>query len=147
MADKKIHLKIITPTAVKADRQADMVVLYTVNGPMGVMPGHDTRSVVLDLGILRIHDDHRESVIAVFGGIAEIRQDVLTVLTTEAEWPRDVDSSRAETEREHIERRLQESRDDMEIQRDQALLRRALVLIEVSSQPLIGKPSWSEDGS
>ena len=68
-----------------------------------------------------------------YGGLAVMQDNVLTVLTNDAEWPEEIDHSRAKADREHLERRLQEKTDDIEIQNDQVLLRRALVRIEVSS--------------
>jgi len=144
MMEERINLRVITPQAEKANEPADMVIMLTTTGAMGILPGHEARSVLLDYGVVRIFSDTEERRIAVYGGIAEIRDNMLTILTPGAEWPEDIDHARAEAERETIERRLQESRDDTDIQRDQALLRRSLVRIEVSANPLIAKPDWKE---
>ena len=69
---------------------------------------------------------------------------MLTILTNGAEWPSDIDRARAVHDREHARRRLQERIDDIEIRDDQVLLRRALVRIEVSSDPLVNVPDWEE---
>ena len=141
--NEKIHLRIVTPLTVKTDEYADMVIMSCVGGDMGVMPGHITCSAILDYGVLRIVRGEAERRIAVFGGVAEINENVLTVLTAEAEWPEDIDRTRAELERDHLERRIQEGKDDIEIQRDQGLLRRSLVMIEVSADQLIPKRDWT----
>lgn len=141
--DEKIRLRIITPLAVKTDEEADMVIMRSTMGDMGVMPGHIACSALLDYGVLRIINGESERRIAVLGGIAEISDNVLTVISTEAEWPEEIDRSRAEIERDHLERRIQESRDDAEIQRDQGLLRRSLVRIEVSSDRLFAMEDWT----
>jgi len=138
---KKLKLRIITPEKIKVDEAVDMVIMRCNTGEMGILPGHETRSAVLDYGALRILVDESERRIAVFGGIVEIRDDAVTVLTGAAEWPEDIDRTRAEAEREYAERRLRESADALGIKRDQVALRRALVQIEVSSYPLISKPT------
>ncbi|MCL1848236.1 MAG: ATP synthase F1 subunit epsilon [Clostridiales bacterium] len=143
MAAQKIRLLVITPHEQKADEQADMVIMHCTNGYSGILPGHDARSFLLDYGVLRIFDNGEERRIAVFGGVAEIREDVLTILTTGAELPEEINLARAESERERIERRMQENIDDIDIQRDQVLLRRSLVQIEVSASPLITSPDWT----
>jgi len=133
MAEKKIRLHIITPEQSKIDEDVDMVIMRCTTGDMGIMPGHETRSAVLDYGVMRILNDDNERWIAVYGGLAVIKDNVLTVLTHDAEWPEEIDRAHAHVTREHAERRLQEKTDDLEIQSDQVLLRRALVQIEVSS--------------
>ena len=135
----KLRLRIIMPDMVKVDADVDMVVMRTTTGDMGVMPGHEPRSAALRFGILRIFDGGVERRIAVYGGLAAVRDGVLTVLTHDAEWPEDIDRAAAESELEHAERRLREREDDIGIQHDQVLLRRALVQIEVSSGSILSK--------
>jgi len=131
---KKIHLRVITPENVKVDDKVDMVIMRCNTGYMGILPGHEPRRAVLDYGIMRIlggSGDERR--LAVFGGFAEIKDDILTVVTGEANWPQDIDMDNEHTKREHLKRRLQEHTNDLEIQRDQALLRRLLVRMEIGA--------------
>ena len=131
--EKKIRLRIILPAETKVDEPVDMVIMRCTTGDLGVLPGHEPRSAVLRMGIVRILSDGVERRIAVYGGLAVIKDDTLSILTNEAEWPEEVDLARAEANREHAERRLHEKTDDREILNDQLLLRRALVQIEVSA--------------
>ncbi len=135
MDAKKLHLRIVTPHAVKVDQPADMVIFRSVSGDMGVLPGHEPASAVLDDGILRILCDRSEQRIAVFGGIAAIEDDKVNILTESAEWPWDIDRVRAEQDRQKAELLLQERSDDLKIRSYQVLLRRALVRIEVAVHP------------
>ena len=131
-SEKKVHLRILTPTATKVDEEVDTVIMRCLNGDMGVLPGHETYICILADGVLRMIDRRRERRIAVFGGVVEIKDDVVTVLTEEAHWPGDIDRDRAEEAKEHLQRRIQEKTDDQELLRDEVLLRRALMKIEVS---------------
>ena len=76
---------------------------------------------------------------AVFGGIAQVLDNQVTILANDAQWPEDIDISRAEAERDQSARRMQEGADDLELQKEQVQMRRTLVQIEVSSYPLISK--------
>jgi len=134
--EKQLRLRVITPTETKIDESVDMVILRCLDGDMGILPGHDTFLCVLADGILRIRTRRRERRLAVFGGIAEIQNDDLVILTDEAHWPGEIDRDRAEEAREHLQRMIQEQADDRDILKDQILLRRALVQIEVGSFPL-----------
>ena len=139
MAGKKLHLRIITPEKVKLDENADMVIMRCTTGDMGILPGHQACSAILDYGVMRIMDDDNERRIAVFGGIAQVRNDEVFILANDAQWPEDIDHAHAQRERELAERQIRDSEDDVEIQRNQVLMRRTLVQMEVSSYPLVSK--------
>jgi len=140
MAEKEtrqVQLKIITPEEKKVDEMANMVIIRCTTGDMGILYGHEARSAVLDMGVLRIFNDEGERRIAVFGGLAEIRNNVVTILANSAQWPEDIDRAAAEEKRERVEQLLRESQDSMEVRKNQLKLRKTLVAIEVSSYPLI----------
>ena len=142
MAEKKILLRVITPTEIKFDDQADMVVMRCTTGDLGVLPGHEARTAVLDFGVLRIYSGTADiRVMAVYGGLAEIKKDVVTILANDAEWPHDIDAQSAREDRERIARRLREHEytGELDMQRDQVMLRRALVQIEAVSYQLDSK--------
>ena len=146
--DKKLRVRIITPETVKYDDAADMVIMRCATGNMGILPGHMPCSAVLrDSGVTRIILDGGEHWVAVYGGIAQVANDNITILTAAAEWPEEIDLAVAQAEREDAERRLRENLDNIEIQSNQVSLRRALVRIEVSSYPIISRKGsqWKED--
>jgi len=139
MASEKLRLRVATPNNTKFDESADMVIMRCITGDMGVLPEHEPCSAVLDYGVLRILKDGDERRMAVFGGIAQVRDNVVNILANDAQWPEEIDMSLVEAQREKAERRMQESVDDLEIQRDQVLVRRTLVQTEVSAYPLISR--------
>jgi len=131
MAAEKIHLRILTAESEKANEEADMVIMRCINGDIGFLPNHEPYSVVLDTGVTRILRNGSERKIAVFGGLAEIQDNKLTILTTTAQWPEDIDLASVKEECGAARQSLRESSGDEERQKNQALLRRALVQIEV----------------
>lgn len=135
MADNKIDLRIITPRGVKFIEQADTIIMRCLDGDMGVLTGHEPVSIVLGDGILRIIDDNTVQKIAVFGGVAIIQSPTVTILTSIAQRPEEIDLFRAETDRKQAEQLLQEKSDEVRVQSSQVMLRRALVRIEVSVYP------------
>jgi len=139
MPTKKMRLRIATPESVKYDDDVEMVIVRCITGDMGILANHEPASVILDYGVLRILDEEQERRMAVFGGIAQVRDNTVTILANDAQWPEDIDMAFVEQERDRIARRQQEDVDDLEIQIDQVHLRRTLVQMEVSSYPLISK--------
>jgi F-type H+-transporting ATPase subunit epsilon len=138
MGTEKLRLRVATPENVKFDEDADMVIMRCITGDIGILPNHEACSAILDFGVLRIMSGNAEERrMAVFGGMAQIRDNVVTVLANDAQWPEDIDISLVEAEREKAQRRVQENADDLQIQKDQVVLRRTLVQIEVSSYPIL----------
>ena len=132
MASNKLRLKVITPERIKYDEDADMVIMRCTTGDMGILPRHEPCSAILGDGVLRIITGDDELRMAVFGGIAQVRDDVVTILANDAQWPDEIDRAHVEAEHERI-------KSDAEIERDEILIRRMLVQIEVSSYPLMSK--------
>lgn len=140
MKKNEIFLQIITPRGVKFERRAKMLIFRCIDGDRGILPGHEAASMVLGDGVLRILSPiyEPEERIAVFGGIAMVKDNTVKFLTTIAQRPEEIDLIRAERDKEQIERLLEENedrKDDIETRRSQVLLRRALVRIDVSSYP------------
>jgi len=144
----KLQLKILTATSVKVDEPVDMVIMRCVYedlgkesavGDIGILPGHMPLSALLGISPLRIMNDGNERILAVFGGIVNVRDDVVTLMTERAEWPEDIDLSRAEAARAKAESAREALDSDAELRSNQINLRRALVEIEVSTYPLVGR--------
>ena len=136
--DAKLRLRVITPGGTKLDESCDMVIVRCITGDMGFLPRHEACSAILDYGKLRIFiSGQDERIMAVFGGIVQVKDDEVTILTNDAQWPEDIDRARADADLDIFSRRVQEEEDKVALQKHQAKLRRTLVRIEVSSYPLI----------
>ena len=141
----KMHLRITTPENVKYDEDVEMVIMRCITGDMGILADHEASSAILDYGVLRIINGEEERRMAVFGGLAQVGNNSVTILANDAQWPEDIDVAFVEAERDRMARRSQESKDDLTIQRDQILMRRTLVQMEVSTFPLVNRPAQEEN--
>lgn len=135
----KMRLRVATPKKVKFDKDVDMVIVRCITGDWGILPRHVASSAILDYGVLRIVNGGEERRMAVFGGIAQVKDNVVTVLANDAEWPEDIDRAVAEAEHEKLKNSLQDDRDELQIQKEQVQMRRTLVQMEVSAYPLISR--------
>lgn len=130
MAENKIALRVITPNREMYNGEADMVIMRTKSGDVGIMHGHQPMVTVLDYGVMRIQTDGEEDKnAAVFGGFAQIDRDGITVLTDIAEWSDEIDLERAEQARKRAEERLSKKANDLDVLRAELALKRALVRI------------------
>jgi len=132
-SDNKMRLRIVTPLKMAFDDDIHMVILRTEEGDMGILPGYEATTAILSYGTLKILNDDDEILFSVLGGFVEISSMGVTVMTDAAEHPNEIDKERAQRARERAERLLQERSKDVDRQRAELALRRALVRIEVSS--------------
>jgi F-type H+-transporting ATPase subunit epsilon len=80
-----IRLKIITPRRMLADADADSVSLPTLEGEIGVLPGHRPLYTALGRGVLSFRASGDEETFSVEGGFAEVRPDEVIVVTEMSE--------------------------------------------------------------
>lgn len=130
--DKKINLNITTPRGLKFVEKADAIIMRCIDGDLGILSGHAPVLAVLGDGILRIFNNGVEKKLAVFGGIAEIGDKAVNILSTIAQLPEEIDLERAKLDCQEAEATIREESEELQIQGMQVLLRRSLVRIEIS---------------
>ena len=124
-------LKIITPERIFYEGPVKMVEFNTVEGEIGVLPGHIPMTVIVKPGVLTITEEAGEKQAALHAGFAEIQQHQITILAEIIEWPEEIDISRAEEAKGRAEERLREKKPELDTARAEIALRRALTRIEV----------------
>jgi len=129
--NKKLRLKIVTPTKPVFDDDADMVIMHTLDGQIGVLAGHQPVTTVMGYGLLRVYNDEKIEYFAVFGGFAEINPQGTTILADIAECPSEIDAERAKRAIERAERRKTEQKSDLDEKRLKMALRKASVRLEL----------------
>lgn len=134
MADNNVfHLKIITPTRLLCEQEASMLEFASTEGEMGVYARHVPTTVVLEPCAMRITDTGGSvRTAAVHGGFVEILKDSVTVMAEVAEWPEEIDYNRAHEAQIRAERRLASQDPNINYNRAQIALRKALVREELS---------------
>lgn len=124
-------LKIITPDRVFYEKSVKMVEFNTVEGEIGVLPGHIPMTVIIKPGVLTITEEEGRKEAALHAGFAEILQHQVTILAEIIEWPEEIDESRANEAKERAEERLRAKEPETDVTRAEIALKRALTRIEV----------------
>lgn len=135
MADENriFSVEIITPDRVFYTGEATMIEFNTAAGEVGVYKKHIPLTTVLAPGIVKIHKDGEEDVIAaVHSGFAEILPDKVTLLAEIAEWPDEIDKARAEAALKRAEERLANKTEAVDAKRAEFALRKALIRIDIA---------------
>jgi F-type H+-transporting ATPase subunit epsilon len=76
-----LYLKVITPKKLLVDAQVDEVTLPSLEGSLGILPGHRPLLAALGKGVLSYRMAKREEEFFVQGGFAEIQPEKVLVFT------------------------------------------------------------------
>ncbi len=107
-----LDLHIVTPEREVLNEQVDEVVLPSVNGSMGVLPGHAPLMALMDIGQVEYRKDGKRTLLAVSGGFAEVGRNTVRVLADTCEAGDEIDVERARRARERGERLMDEARSE-----------------------------------
>ena len=132
-----IHLQLISLTGVKFDADVYEVLLPTLEGTIGVLPGHMPLVAAATNGIISIRHTSRDpdflmEHFATNGGVIEIANDTLRVLVDEADHADDINEAEAKAAHERALAMKAEARDQVSLEHAQAVVDRTAVRLHVA---------------
>jgi len=130
MSESRQRILLVTPEKVVYDDDARFVVLPGTEGELGILPGHAPLITLLRVGLMRIRQDSEESRFVIAGGLLEVSENRVTILTGAAEDPRKIDLARAQAALARADRRLAARAPEIDIDRARAALMRAIVRLK-----------------
>ncbi len=133
MADK-IQLEVITPEKLALRESADEVTIPAVGGELGILPDHAPLISQVQTGVLSYRVGSEKKQLHVSGGFAEVLPDKVSILADVAEKPEEIDVERARKARDRAEKRLASSSDEIDFNRAQLKLQRALIRIQLAGK-------------
>ena len=128
-----LTLEIVTPEARVYSDTVDTVVIPTVEGEIGILPGHIPLLTQVGAGELRVLKNGKTELLAVGNGFAEIDGDKVSILAESAiaEEKIDVDAAEKAMQRAEEALRGKDTLDAAEIERFEGILRSAIVQIGI----------------
>jgi F-type H+-transporting ATPase subunit epsilon len=132
-----IHFQLFTLSGKKFDQDVYEVVLPTLDGRIGVMPGHMPLVSVATTGIISIRHDQKDSDLkldnfATYGGIIEVENDNLRVLVDEADHSDEINEAEAKASFERAKKMLAEAKNQTSLEHAQTLIDRQTVRLQVA---------------
>ena len=132
-----LRLNVITPDRIVFSDDVRFVVVRAGSGDLGILPNHSPLVATLRIWPMKIElpngDKHE---LAIFGGFVEVNANEVNIVTPNCEFPEAIDLDRAKRAKERAERRLADKNTDIDIQRAQHALQRAMVRINVGGKGL-----------
>ena len=101
-----------------------------MEGRIGIYAGHVPTTVILDPGMLVICGGGRTRKAALHTGFAQILPDRVSIMAEIAEWPEEIDGSRAEEARIRARRNLESGEDERSLRQAEMALKKALARLE-----------------
>ena len=126
-----IHLEVFTAESRVLSVDADSVVATTVDGQVGILPGHVAMVAVLQPGELVVRVGAQESYLAVSGGFLQVLPQGVIVLADACEYAEEIDVERAEQARLRAERMLATGAPETDAMAAEAALRRSMARLRV----------------
>ncbi len=128
MTSETLTLKVVTPSGLALEERVDEVVIKGDLGEFGVLAGHMQMVSGVVAGIIRYTGSEGEKNFIIHSGIAQVRDDIVTVLTEVLEKPDEVDVAASAKEAQELEHKLESgalSEDERERLSKHLLLARA----------------------
>ena len=132
MAEKTFRVKIVSPDRIFYEGEAGFIEFKTTEGEVGIYAQHVPTTSIIAPGVLRIHSTEGVKEAALLSGFVEILKDSVTILAESVEWPDEIDTKRAEEARIRAERRLHNHDTDIDYDRAELALKRAIVRLLVA---------------
>ena len=134
MLEKRLHLEIRTPEQLIYEGEITSVRAPGELGSFEILAGHIPFLTVLDIGEIRIRESDTPQSVATSGGVFEVLRTGVTVLADTAEWAYEIDVERAEAARQRAQEHLASSNSNINHERAEAALARAVNRLRIAGQ-------------
>src|SRR5438270_12051637 len=102
-----MQVELVSPERILFSGEAEMVTCRTTSGDIAFLPGHAPFIAALEIHPVRISlTGGGEELAAVHGGVVEVSNNRVIILSDEAELASDIDRDQAQRDIEEAERRL-----------------------------------------
>jgi F-type H+-transporting ATPase subunit epsilon len=97
-------LEIVTPESLFYEGEAELVIVRAMDGDEGFMASHSWACKLLDVGEIWIQEAGQKDFKIAAGaqGFIDVKDEIM-IFVDAAEWPGDIDTSRAQNEKERAE--------------------------------------------
>lgn len=141
-----IKFQLVSLDGVKFDEEVYEVILPTMDGEIGVLPGHMPLISVARSGAISVrresnHPDDMLEFFAISGGAIEVSGNTLRVLVDEADNAEEISEEEAKAAMERAQKLLSEAKDQVTLDEAQSLVDRSAVRLQVAGLKRRGRRS------
>jgi F-type H+-transporting ATPase subunit epsilon len=132
-----MQLQLVTLTGSKFDEDVYEVIIPTVDGEIGVFPGHEPLVTLAKSGVIQVRRKPTDPIdkleyFAVSGGIVEVGGQHIKVLVDEADHGQDIVEAETKAALERALKLRDEAKDQVELDKAHQLVDRHMVRLKVA---------------
>jgi F-type H+-transporting ATPase subunit epsilon len=131
MADK-LMLRIITPDRVVLEEEVQEVVARAIDGELAILPNHEPLLTALGIDILRFKKDNHDQSAAVMGGVMEVNNNEVTVLSDLAELDHEIDEATAHQDKARLEAEKIQKVDKLDVHITELAIARSMARLKAA---------------
>jgi len=129
----ELSLEIVTPFGKLFSEEVTSCIVPGANGQFQILKDHAALVSAVDVGYVKIeHTDAKSAYIAVSGGFCEVKDNQVEVIVESAEFAETIDVNRAKSAKKRADERLSSSNAEIDLDRAQLALARALNRLKIS---------------
>src|SRR6516164_4022711 len=128
----ELKLRIVTPDRVVLDQDVEEVMACSIDGQFAVLPNHIPLVTALAYDVLRYKSGGQESIAAVLGGILEVNENTVTILSDAAELATEIDETRARQAKERAEAEKTQRADKLDVYVSELAFSRAIARLKAT---------------
>lgn len=125
-----LTLRIITPERIVLEEQVDEVTATAIDGELSILPGHEPLVTALKMDVLRYVANKEDEFAAVMGGILEVKNNEVTVLSDVAELDREIEHARAVQAKERAMAEATQKTDKLDVYVTEMAIGRAMARLK-----------------
>lgn len=127
-----LNLKIITPERVVLEQAVDEVSARAIDGELSILPNHQPLITALAIDVLRYKVQGEENIAAVIGGLMEVGENQVTVLSDVAELDTEIDEARAHDAKARAEAEKTQKTDKLDVYLSEMAMSRAVARLKAA---------------
>ena len=126
-----LKLRIVTPERVVLEQDVEQVTATAVDGELSILPDHEPIVTALAIDMLRYRLNKEDEYAAVMGGILEVKNNEVTILSDLAELDTEIDVAKAHMDKEKAEAEKLEKSDKLDVYVSELAISRAVARLRV----------------
>jgi len=127
-----LNLQIITPERVVLDQEVEQVSACAIDGELTILPEHEPIITALAIDIVRFKSKGRESAAAVIGGLLEVTDNRVRVLSDSVELDIEIDEARAHQAKQRAEAEKTQRTDKLDVYISEMAIARAVARLKAA---------------
>jgi F-type H+-transporting ATPase subunit epsilon len=127
-----LNLKIITPDRVVLETPVDQVTATAIDGELTILPKHEPLVTALKIDVLKYKANNVEEHVAVLGGLLEVADNSVTVLSDTADLGVDIDVAQANEAKSKAEAEKIQKTDKIEVYLSEMALSKAMARLKAA---------------